>query len=401
MKEITVIDSGCGSGKTEYAISYINNSVDKRFIFITPYLNEVQRILKGCSGFKEPEERKYGGKYASFVDLVLQGYNIVSTHAMFTYIDDSLIQKISEGGYELILDEVLDVVNDIDLSKKDRAMLVNSDTIEIGDNGEVKLGENAEGYKGKFEYILKLVAQNRVVSVDNSTIVWEFPANILESFNNIMILTYMFKHQTMCNYLRANGFSLKYYYMDNYEPVEGELALCGDIYADLIDIQGGNLNFVGNEKSAFSKTWLESADSTVIKRIVNNSYNFVANIAKAKSKEILWTTFKSFKEKLSGKGYAGSFVQHKLRATNLYSDRRVCMYLLNKYEHPSVKRYFISKGIETNDDIFALSEMIQWIFRSRVRKGEPISVYIPSSRMRNLLTAWLNGTFDETYNKKD
>ena len=278
-------------------------------------------------------------------------------------------------------------------------MLVNSDTIEINELGEVKLGKNADGYKGKFEFILKLVSQNRIVSIDNSTIVWEFPSNILESFNNIMILTYMFKQQTMYNYLKANGFNLNFYYMDNYVPVEGELAICGDIYADLIDIQGGNLNFVGNERSAFSKTWLESADSTVLKRIVNNTYNFVANITKAKSKEIIWTTFKSFKDKLAGKGYAGSFVQHKLRATNLYSDRRVCVYLINKYEHPSVKRYFISKGIQTNDEVFALSEMIQWIFRSRVRKGEPISVYIPSKRMREILQSWLDGTFESKYNK--
>lgn len=34
---------------------------------------------------------------------------------------------------------------------------------------------------------------------------------------------------------------------------------------------------------------------------------------------------------------------------------------------------------------YALSEMIQWIFRSRIRNNESINIYIPSSRMRNLL----------------
>jgi hypothetical protein len=33
--------------------------------------------------------------------------------------------------------------------------------------------------------------------------------------------------------------------------------------------------------------------------------------------------------------------------------------------------------------------MIQWIWRSRIRKGENINIYIPSMRMRNLLNAWM------------
>ena len=51
-------------------------------------------------------------------------------------------------------------------------------------------------------------------------------------------------------------------------------------------------------------------------------------------------------------------------------------------------------------DAYALSEMIQFICRSRVRRGEPIYCYIPSKRMRELLIDWLNcriqsGTFDD------
>ena len=39
--------------------------------------------------------------------------------------------------------------------------------------------------------------------------------------------------------------------------------------------------------------------------------------------------------------------------------------------------------------MYALSEMIQWIFRSRIRNNEDINIYIPSSRMRNLLIEFL------------
>jgi hypothetical protein len=41
-------------------------------------------------------------------------------------------------------------------------------------------------------------------------------------------------------------------------------------------------------------------------------------------------------------------------------------------------------------DAYALTELIQWVWRSRIRKGEPITLYLPSPRMRRLFEEWLN-----------
>ena len=46
-------------------------------------------------------------------------------------------------------------------------------------------------------------------------------------------------------------------------------------------------------------------------------------------------------------------------------------------------------------DLWALSNMIQFVFRSRLRKGEPINLYVPSRRRRELFKRWLDGEFDE------
>ena len=48
------------SGKTEAAIHFINSSsVEKRFLFITPFLSECDRIINNCCDrhFKAPTER--------------------------------------------------------------------------------------------------------------------------------------------------------------------------------------------------------------------------------------------------------------------------------------------------------------------------------------------------------
>ena len=51
---------------------------------------------------------------------------------------------------------------------------------------------------------------------------------------------------------------------------------------------------------------------------------------------------------------------------------------------------FIKNDIEINDDKFALSELVQFIFRSAIRNGKEILIYLPSKRMRNILQDWIN-----------
>ena len=46
--------------------------------------------------------------------------------------------------------------------------------------------------------------------------------------------------------------------------------------------------------------------------------------------------------------------------------------------------------IEIDEDGFALSELLQWIWRSQIRQGKPIILYIPSKRMRELLEDFLD-----------
>lgn len=39
---------------------------------------------------------------------------------------------------------------------------------------------------------------------------------------------------------------------------------------------------------------------------------------------------------------------------------------------------------------YAVTEMIQWIWRSQIRNGLPVTVYMPSKKMRDLLDGWLS-----------
>lgn len=63
--------------------------------------------------------------------------------------------------------------------------------------------------------------------------------------------------------------------------------------------------------------------------------------------------------------------------------------MVGRYANPFTKRFFEKMGFNIDQNKIALSEMLQWIWRSRIRDNKEIVVYIPSKRMRNLLKGWI------------
>ena len=56
------------------------------------------------------------------------------------------------------------------------------------------------------------------------------------------------------------------------------------------------------------------------------------------------------------------------------------------------KLFYEKHGIEVDEETYALSIMIQWIWRSAIRDGKKVNLYIPSKRMRDLLNNWIDET---------
>lgn len=110
----------------------------------------------------------------------------------------------------------------------------------------------------------------------------------------------------------------------------------------------------------------------------------------SRSDKNMWTTYKDFKGKVSGVGYTKGYVSVNERSTNKYQNKVVLVYTVNRFLNPVLDGYFKSRNIEVNQDMFALSELIQWIWRSAIRNNQSIDIYIPSERMRSILTSWLN-----------
>ena len=85
-----------------------------------------------------------------------------------------------------------------------------------------------------------------------------------------------------------------------------------------------------------------------------------------------------------------NWIPNTTRSTNDYAHCSHLIYLYDQHPHPFITRW-LGDSSTAFADAYALTELIQWVWRSRVRKGEPITVYIPSLRMRMLFEIWLRG----------
>lgn len=396
--KINVVDAGCGVGKTTALINLINNDTsNQKYIFITPFLSEVERIKKSCpdKNFVSPDENNKT-KLEHFSKLINEGRNIVTTHALFKKIDSDRVSIEALQNYVLIMDEVADMVEELPVSKSDLKLLSNKVTIHPRTH---MVEWNDNDYQGKFDEYKRMIKLNNIFAyVDqNNNIVsmmWLFPYRVFQAFQQIYILTYMFDGQIQKKYFDYFGASYANWYVKDFN-----LTPTPQIYdyrhtKSLINVcQDQKLNEVGDNRTALSISWFNRNRRTQeMITLQNNIRSFFRSHAKVSGNKMLWTTFKEYKYNVKRNGFAKGFAPINCRATNEYSNKTAIAYIGNRFFKPTIKNFFTFNNIPTEkqfEDKFALSELVQFVFRSAIRNDKPINVYIPSKRMRDLFEEWL------------
>lgn len=425
IEKITVVDSIMGSEKTSAMLNIVNGDSENSYIYVTPYIDQVERVIEQTSHkFKQPYNTG-DGKLESLHLLLSAGESVVTTHALFLMATAETIQLIHEGGYILILDEVLDIFREYN----DVVKSLENKTVTKGDvrwlQQEEYITVSRADYGVQWDGVItedchysevERLARNGTLRCIDDCLYWEYPTEVFTAFNRVYILTYMFESTMLSAYMRIYG--LPYTKVSAERTDSGNFRLCP--YADdteykkklfsLVNIYSGNLNSIGKQKNAFSISWLKGRNSEQITEIKNFMRRYKEQL-NAPSNAIMWTTtkqndfykklerIKGFKytRRLTSKDLKASdsyirklqcFVACTARATNDYADRTTLLYMINRYISPEIEKYFSRRGSPVDGDEFATSELLQWIWRSAIRKGEQINLYIPSSRMRKLLFRW-------------
>lgn len=399
--KVNIVDAIMGAGKTQSIMNYINNSKEEKFLVITPFLDEITRYKTYCKdkNFKAPKFENNKTKLDSLKKLINNGDNIISTHALFQKFDNELIDLCRAQNYILIMDEVANVIDEYRLSKQDFNILKNT-YVDINPvTKQLIWKKEFFDYSGKFDNEKRLCELGSLVCYGDSLMVWLFPIETFNSFREIYILTYCFNLQLQRYYYDYYGLKYKYWSvsgncMDNYHLIDYDFNIkyTEYDYKKLIHIcDSTKLNMLGDRDTDLSKSWYErNKNNSSMKILKNNLSNFFRHIRNDCSTDNIWTTFKDYQPCLKGKGYTKGFLPLNSRATNEYRDRTSIAYPVNRYINPFVKNFFTTNGIDVDEDGYALSEMLQFIWRSAIRDGKEIWCYIPSVRMRILFIEWID-----------
>ena len=437
---ITIIDAPCGAGKTTWAIQEINQNADKGYIYCTPYLDEITRIKDSTAigRLKEPEYYINNGenfsccaKIDSFNYLLEMGADIAVTHTTFLNATNETIENIRDGEYTLILDEALEAIQEFNeiqevtdnteqkVLLRDIQNLISSGYIRVDE--ETKrvdwIGDSWEG--GKFSVLEKMTRTGRVYYTDQKVMVCIYPPEIFRSFDAVYVMTYLFGGSQLKAYFDC--FGLDYEVRSIETAPDGSMGLCP--YNDEADFQFRDnckklINIISDQSykrsNSLSKKWYKSMTSEQANALKGKIRYHLTKRMEAKAPDIMWTCPKDYRPKLTGKGYTeirrltseekklpdkerkqleselSCFVSCNARATNKYRDRWALAYCCNMFPRPEIENFFIGHGFRFGRDAYAISCLIQWIFRSRIREGKPITVYLPSKRMANLLESWLD-----------
>lgn len=399
---VYVVDSIMGAGKTSWAIQYMNEAdIDKNFLYITPFLDEVQRIKDSVvnRNFVTPEPKgKNKRKMDDLKQLILNERDIAATHALFQKADNELIELIKAGNYTLILDEVMNVVEQCDLNKDDFQWLLDGGMVQVDEvSGLISWNSEGKYQDTRYKDIKTLAETNNLYFFENTVLFWTFPISVFKAFKEVYIMTYLFQCQQQKYYYDL--YNVDYAYKAVHKLPNGKYNLINHYDKEpydktaikaLINIYDGKLNNLGDDKNAFSVSWFRREQNKhLIEKLQKNIGTYFKNNVKTSAELNMWTCFKDDIPKLKGKGYTKGFVANNARATNDFKEKKSLAYAVNRFMNPYEKKFFASKGIKVNEDMYALSELIQWIWRSRIREGKPINLYIPSKRMRTLLEEYL------------
>lgn len=396
---IKIIDSLMGSGKTTAMIDYTKNHPEERQIFITERLDEVERIVNQCDHFYEPRITIDNAgmdvsKTNGALKLLHSGHNIATTHQLFNRFTQDMLDLIEEKKYVLIMDESIGLVSQIMIHGADMILLSKEhETIKVHPSGRIEWLDREYPDKGAaFSYLKTLSDMNELYTFNKIKLFRLLGVRSLSVFKDVWIMTYLFERQPMRYYLDAYKMKYEIWHAKDCKLYQGKSTEKYHIPINLFQKDKFNGEGLGYDRYIFSANWYSNNNNR--KKVKNMLREYISYYCGSGSGDCIWTVFKRYKKDVQGKGYARGFIPLNARGTNIYGDRHNVAYVVNRFMNADVAACYRSLGIDFDNNWFALCEMLQFLWRSAIRNGEAVNVWIPSKRMRDYFVEWYNSVSD-------
>lgn len=441
---VIVHDGICGVGKTTEIFEHINNTIkleskENKILYVGQFLSELHRVAgttpEENSKSQIPErdnkgkiiyesKRLFSGKFvhpepkSNKLDnlklLLSKGKDIVITHQLFNKLDFECLDFIRQQRYHLILDEepnTVELIEDkyairfgnskskINLKQSEISSLIKLGIISVEKNILKWCDTELQRYKDlKTDIDIGRVIQYNVVSKENqeSIYLWKQIPEVFTAFKTVHVLTYMFHKSLLKGYFDIH--KIPYFFVNRTEEEILKEEKIKDYHAKihLHNFTDRLLPDLGHEKlsGAWYDVYCEQVKNGAKNELKAKLETFFKNpvpgeTISPKIEEKMWTVYKSSRSKLKGRGYTKAFLAFNTRATNEHREVKKLAFMLNLFPNPIIINYFKMNNCSIGYDEYAVSTLIQWIFRSSLRDGKDIHLLLPSTRMRELLNNWM------------
>ena len=432
LKHVEVLDVLMGSGKSYASLRYIEGMAlaDKqvKWVFCTEFLSEIAtRTVENEQAkhlWRTPEKVGEETKMDDFINL-LEEPNvqlIAITHVLLKQASTNVVvQKlVADNGWCLFLDETIECISAY-------GGITYAEFMWHKDEGRISIDDSAYGRvqwldDSVLDYDTKEMAIGRMLKAQDNlyahingkqlSLVTIAPKTMFTMWYRVILSTYQFEDTLMDAYFKMKQIEWK--------P-------CTDIVCYRVTTKEDvkkNITMIKKYDKAwyytpFSSGWYGDKATSDDYAELNNTIRNIGNAYGCKGKPELfgYTLPKSAlgkqtdKRKIQPKGYKhteclvdsdGTVIKGSVckkrsghipcnaRASNEYASKVVMVHAYDRHPHVSVINYLRGVGVQYSKERFALNELLQWLWRSAIRNGEPIHVAILSNRMRTLFLSWLN-----------
>ncbi|MDB3880498.1 hypothetical protein N9315_05250 [Alphaproteobacteria bacterium] len=415
-KAIKIIDYPCGSGKTTRMIE--NFKEDQKYLVILPLLSEIKRVIKSSKDieFVQPDENdnKHGTKTSSLESHLLLGSNIATTHEMY----ERLVPMVKAGlldDYDIIIDEVPKVVEMVTSKSKTsiQEFYLDAGYMDVdATTGRVrptmKWWQNRDEVSDTLSpKILNFAETGCLYLQEGKMFIWVLPQCILTGGKSLTVMTYKPEGSMLLAYLSKLGLPFEVsndnQLEEDFKAKAAELITIEDIGA----LSKNNFSYTGQVAGMSSSSYYSKVSRSLKnlkeRKLVGVDINNIlitckkdawiktANDNNPHTEDEDETPKKNIKPGVFSKNSRlkdANWIANTTRGTNKYIHCSHLIYLYDQNVNPILARWLGNSSQDFKDG-YALTELIQWVWRSRVRRGEPITLYLPSPRMRRLFEEWL------------
>lgn len=408
--KIELLDSIMGSGKTQGVIQWMLNNPQNKYLYVSPMLTEVEeRIPTACQAleFTYPCTEEYKTKGQHLLKLLEEGCNVSFTHSLFTDLTKQHLALIRKHEYVLIVDEEVAFIEPYkgNYSRDDIVSLERAGHIRVEEDnlGRVvwqwyddnEMNDTAYSKLKRMSDLGMLYCAKR----DRKIMVVHLPIELVQSSRRVILLTYLFKGSVMESFMDLKGI----------EIVPFKEVTPPKTTKDVLTKAKHLITFIDTTTTkavsslSMSSTWYSKNASTAdLERVSNAIFSVYRKFGDKEN--FIFTAPKSLADYqyVKDEKLKRNIIHKKMpkdvdwiycgtKATNMWSHKSIAVHAYNRYVNTAIKAYLQDYGTPPDDDMFALSEMVQWIFRTCIRNDEPLQLCILNNRMKGLLLNWLDG----------